>query len=478
MQPLSGAQWRYWWLASGAALVVGAAAAQPVALDAELNPWRGDFDGMLERRVVRVLVPYSRTLFFNDKGAQRGLTADALKDFEIFLNRKHRLGSRALTVVAIPTTRDRLLSGLLEGRGDIAAANLSITAERGAIVAFSQPVYAGVAEIVVTGPASPRLAGLDDLAGREVHVRRASSYYASLLALNHRFASEGKRPLKLTLVPDALEDEDLMDMLAAGMVKLIVVDDWKAKVWGEMNSKLKPRPDLAVASGGTVGWAFRPASPKLAAEVNHFIRVYPGAAAKRFEEYPRYLKELGNATAEADWKRFEQTVALFRKYGARYEFHYLMLAAQGYQESRLDQSARSAAGAVGIMQVMPKTGAQMKVGDITKPEPNVHAGVKYMRRLYDRHFGGEPIDEHNRVLFAIAAYNAGPSRVAALRGEARKRGLDPNVWFDNVELVAARRVGQETVSYVRNIYKYYIAYELQVETLEARKAAINPVRGR
>jgi len=161
MQPLSGAQWRYWWLAS-AALAVGAAAAQPVALDAELNPWRGDFDGMLERRVVRVLVPYSRTLFFNDKGAQRGLTADALKDFEIFLNRKHRLGSRALTVVAIPTTRDRLLSGLLEGRGDIAAANLSITAERGAIVAFSQPVYAGVAEIVVTGPASPRLAGLDD----------------------------------------------------------------------------------------------------------------------------------------------------------------------------------------------------------------------------------------------------------------------------------------------------------------------------
>jgi membrane-bound lytic murein transglycosylase MltF len=261
-----------------------------------------------------------------------------------------------------------------------------------------------------------------------------------------------------------------MDMLAAGLVKLVVVDDWKANIWAQMNPKLKPRPDLAVATGSTVGWAFRPGSPKLATEVNHFIRVYPAAAAKRFSEYPRYLKQLGNATADAEWQRFENTVALFRKYGERYQFDYLLLAAQGYQESRLDQKARSHAGAVGIMQLMPPTGAQMKVGDITKVEPNVHAGVKYMRRLYDRHFDDVGIDEQNRTLFAIAAYNAGPSRIAGLRVEAAKRGLDRNLWFDNVELVAARRVGYEPVSYVRNIYKYYIAYKLQLDIVEARRA--------
>jgi membrane-bound lytic murein transglycosylase MltF len=461
-------------LAVLSALAAPACAAPPAALDPELKPWQGDFDGMLERRTVRVLVPYSRTLFFNDKGAQRGLAADTLKDFEVFLNRKHKLRARAITVVALPTTRERLLSGLLEGRGDIAAGNLSISAERGKTVDFSQPLFAGVAEIVVTGPASPPLASLDDLAGQEVHVRRASTYYASLTALNQDFLSRKKPAMRLTLVPDALEDEDLMDMLAAGLVRLIVVDDWKANLWAAMIPKLKPRPDLAAATGGAVGWAFRKDSPKLAAEVNHFMRTHPGAFAKRFKEYPRYLKQLRNATAEADWKRFESAVALFRKYGARYQFDYLMVAAQGYQESRLDQNARSHAGAVGIMQVMPETGAQMRVGDITQAEANVHAGVKYMRRLYDRHFDDEGMDEQNRTLFAMAAYNAGPGRVAALRKEAAQKGLDPHVWFNNVELIAARRVGHETVSYVRNIYKYYIAYKLQLETLEARRAALPP----
>jgi len=457
-----------------AALLAAPALAQPVALDADLEPWLGDFDGMLERRMVRVLVPYSRTLFFNDKGAQRGLTADALKDLEAFLNRKHKLKNRQITVVAVPTTRDRLLPALVEGRGDIAAGNLTITAERGKLVDFSEPVFTGVSEIVVTGPASPPLAALDDLAGQEVHVRRASTYYASLSALNQKFLSQKKAAMRLTLVPDALEDEDLMDMLAAGLVKLAAVDDWKASLWSGMVPKLKPRPDLALTSGENVGWAFRKGSPKLAAEVNHYIRTHPGAAAKRFKNYPRYLKQLRNATADADWKRFESTLALFKKYGARYQFDYLMLAAQGYQESRLNQEARSHVGAIGIMQVMPDTGAEMRVGDITQADPNVHAGAKYMRRLYQRHFDDAGMDEQNRTLLAIAAYNAGPGRVAALRAEAAKKGLDPNVWFNNVELIAARRVGQETVSYVRNIYKYYIAYKLQLETLEARRAALPP----
>ena len=452
------------WLVLATACCALPAAAQPVALDTELERWSGDFDGMLERRMVRVLVPYSRSLFFNDKGAQRGLLADELKDFEFFLNRKYKLRTRRITVVALPTTRDRLIPGLLEGSGDIAAGNLTITAERGKLVDFSRPQAAGISEIVVTGPASPSLASLADLAGKEVHVRRSSSYYASL-------SRTRARP---KLVPDALEDEDLMDMLAAGLVKLIVVDDWKAELWAGMNPKLKPRPDLALARGGVTGWAYRPDSPKLAREVDHFIRTHPGIAAKRFKAYPAYLKQLGHATADADWKRFEQTVELFRKYGAQYQFDYLMLAAQGYQESRLDQRARSHAGAVGLMQVLPQTGKAMKVGDITKPEPNVHAGVKYMRTLYDRYFDDPAMDEQNRTLFAMAAYNAGPGRLRALRAEARQKGLDPHLWFNNVELVAARRVGHETVSYVRNVYKYYVAYKLQLEIVEARKAALKP----
>ena len=452
-------------------LVASSQAATVTRLDADLRAWKGDFDGMLERRTVRVLVPYSRTLFFNDRGAQRGLVADSLKDFEVYLNRRYKLKSRPITVVALPTTRERLIPGLLEGRGDLAVGNLTITAERGKSVDFSDPNLKEVVEIVVTGPASPKIASLDDLAGREVHVRRSSSYYESLVRLNRRFREQGKGEMKLTLVPDALEDEDMMEMLGAGLLELIVVDDWKAKAWAGIVPKIAPRPDLALSSPSATGWAFRKDSPKLAAVVNRFIRNYPGVHAARFKNYPAYLKRIRNATADADWLRFEKTIALFREYGTRYSFDYLMVAALGYQESGLDQRMRSHRGAIGIMQLMPETGRMLKVGDITQTEPNVHGGFKYLRQLYDRHLDSGELDEQNRTLFAIAAYNAGPGRIAGLRAEAARRDLDPNVWFNNVELIAARRIGQETVVYVRNVYKYYVAYKLQLDTLEARRAA-------
>jgi membrane-bound lytic murein transglycosylase MltF len=447
------------------------AQAGPVALDKELRPWTGDFDKMLERRMVRVLVPYSRTLYFNDKGAQRGLTADSLKDFEIWLNEKYKLKNRPFTVVALPTTREALLPGLRDGTGDIAAGNLTITEDRAKRVDFSDPIRKGVVEVVVTGPASPALASLDDLAGQTVHVRRSSSYYDSLTRLNKRFRTERREEMKLVLVPDALEDEDMMEMLGAGLLQIIVVDDWKAQIWAQLVPHIQPRAGLALSEPSNIAWAFRKNSPKLAAAVNQFIRTHPGSFAARYKAYPGYLKEVRNATADADWQRFEKTIALFRKYGERYSFDYLMVAALGYQESKLNQNARSHVGAIGIMQLMPETGRSLKVGDITKAEPNVHGGFKYLRQIYDQHLNATALDEQNRTLFAIAAYNCGSGRVASLRAEAATKGLDPNVWFNNVELIAAQRVGQETVVYVRNIYKYYVAYKLQLETLEARRAA-------
>jgi membrane-bound lytic murein transglycosylase MltF len=453
-------------------LAAASQAAAMTTLEPELQPWKGDFDGMLERRVVRVLVPYSRTLYFNDKGAQRGLVADALKDFEVYLNKRHKLKSRPITVVALPTTRDAMLGGLHDGTGDLAVGNLTITGDRARRVDFSEPVRRGVVEIVVTGPASPTLGTLLDLAGQEVHVRRSSSYHESLVLLNKRLGTLKKAQMKLVLVPEALEDEDMMEMLGAGLLRLIVVDDWKAKLWAELVPTIKPREDLALSNPSDIGWAYRKESPKLAEVVNRFIRTHPGAFAARYKSYAAYIKRLQNATAESDWQRFEKTVALFRKYGERYSFDYLMVTALGYQESRLNQNARSQAGAIGIMQLMPATGRALRVGDITKAEPNVHGGFKYLRQIYDKHLDTSSVDEQNRTLFAIAAYNAGSSRIASLRAEAEKKGLDPNVWFNNVELIAARRVGQETVVYVRNIYKYYIAYKLQLDTLEERRAAL------
>jgi membrane-bound lytic murein transglycosylase MltF len=171
-------------------------------------------------------------------------------------------------------------------------------------------------------------------------------------------------------------------------------------------------------------------------------------------------------------QRFRDTVEIFRRYAGQYGFDTLLLMAQGYQESSLDQRTVSRVGAVGLMQIMPQTGRELRVGDVHKPDPNVHAGAKYMAQLMDDYFNGVQFDDQNRALFAFAAYNAGPGRIQSLRREAQAKHLDPNLWFNNVEQVAAARIGQETVRYVRNIYKYYVAYKLIEEADAAKKAAI------
>jgi membrane-bound lytic murein transglycosylase MltF len=168
-------------------------------------------------------------------------------------------------------------------------------------------------------------------------------------------------------------------------------------------------------------------------------------------------------------------ISVFEKYGNQYGFDFLIVAAQGYQESRLDQSARSPAGAVGIMQLLPSTAADPNVGipDITTAEPNIHAGVRYLNFIRERYFNDPAIDSFNQTLFALAAYNAGPARIRNLRNKAAKQGYDPNVWFDNVEVISARETGRETVQYVSNILKYYVAYRMsvirQVQRVEQRQ---------
>jgi membrane-bound lytic murein transglycosylase MltF len=459
---------------AGAIALPAAAGQKPVASAA---PWTGDFDAMLERRVIRVLVPPSRTLYFPDKGSEKGLTAELVRDFEHYLNRKYksRLQRRPVTVVLIPTTRDRLLPDLVAGLGDIAAGNLTVTGERLEMVDFYTPAdLRSISEVVLTGPRSAPVATVGDLSGRTVHARPSSSYHESLVALNARFLLEGRAPVKIVAVPDALEDEDMMEMLNAGLLDLIVVDDWKAKMWAKVLPAVKVHADVVVRSGGHAGWAMRKDSPQLRAAFESFYVEYAkkqGVIEYRLAMYNKKVKQLQDPTGREDWKRFQETVALFERYGEQYGFDPLLLVAQGYQESQLDQGARGPTGAVGIMQVMPATGAELKVGDISVTENNIHAGVKYMDTLHAKYFPEPELSDLNRTLMCFAAYNAGPARIASLRKTATERGLDPNQWFNHVEIVVAEKIGRETTTYVRNIYKYYVSYTLVAQAEAERQRA-------
>ena len=340
---------------------------------------------------------------------------------------------------------------------------------------FSIPIRSDRDEIVATGPSSQPVASLEDLSGREIYVRKSSSYYEHLQGLNARLAKEGKKPVTLRLAPENLQDDDLLEMLNAGLVGIVVVDSPVAKFWAPMFPKIALHPDVVVDKGGKTAWMFREHCPQLKAAVDGFLRKYPEGSLDRNMILQKYLKStkwVKSATSQEELKKFQQTVALFRQYAAQYDMDYLLVMAQAYQESQLNQEAKSHVGAVGIMQLMPATGKDMGVGDIHELEPNIHAGVKYIRFMIDRYYAKEPMDRLNRGLFAFASYNAGPGRVQQLREAAGKRGLDPNVWFDNVEIVASEKIGRETVQYVSNIYKYYVAYTLIAEDAEAKRKAI------
>jgi membrane-bound lytic murein transglycosylase MltF len=437
------------------------------------KPWRGDFDGMLERRVIRVYTPYSRSLYFVDKGRERGIAAELIRDFERWVNQKYaaKLGKRPLTVYIAAATRDKLLTDLNDGLTDIAVGNLTATDERLKVVDFVAPDAKLVnVEILVTGPASPAINSVDDLSGKSVHVRKASSYYESLTALNERLKQAGKPPVNLILVPDALEDEDMLEMMNAGLLQAMVVDDWKAKMWAQVLPKIKVHDDIVLRAGTRKGWAIRKGSPKLAAELTDFYETWAkkqGVIPYRQAQYMKNIKAVSNATQGEDWKRFEAIVELFKKYGPQYNFDPLMLAAQGYQESTLDQSKKSQVGAIGVMQLMPATGETLKVGDIHTTEANIHAGAKYMDQLMTQYFKDANFSSQERTLFAFASYNAGPANIGRMRTEAKKRGLDPDHWFNNVEIVTAEKIGIETTTYVRNIYKYYVSYRLVTEAKES-----------
>jgi membrane-bound lytic murein transglycosylase MltF len=479
-----------------AAVAAAAAAAKadydaplpPLAHDSQLSDevraglnevFKGDLDEMVKRRLVRVGVTYNRTFYFVDKGQQRGISYEYIKLMEDELNKRRRTGNLKVAFWPIPLPRNQLLPALAEGKVDMVIAQLTVTPERQKLVDFSNPTREDVDEVVVTGPGAPPIAAIEDLSGQEVFVRKSSSYYQSLLALNARLKAAGKPPVTLEPAPESLEDDDLLEMANAGLVKIIIVDNYLATFWKQVFPDITVHDTVAVRTGGHLAVAIRKHNPQVAAGLNSMIKTFGKGSAFGNTIERRYLQNtayITNATSAAERKKFQDLAQLFRKYGDQYSVDYLLMAAQGYQESRLDQKVKSPVGAVGVMQVMPATGKELGVGDIHQTEANINAGVKYMRTVIDRYYKNEPMTDLDKGLFAFASYNAGPARVRQLRAEATKRGLDPNVWFGNVEQIASERIGRETVTYVSNIYKYYVAYRLVTAEREKRSAAKDAIK--
>jgi membrane-bound lytic murein transglycosylase MltF len=443
--------------------------------------WSFDLDSLVARRVIRVLVTPNRMAYFLDGPRQRGSAYEAVQAFEHELN--STLGKKTLQVecVFIPVPRDQLLSRLADGRGDLAVGLIRPTPERRARLDFSAPLYEGVRDIVVTGPGAPPLQRLDDLAGREVYVRPSSSAAESLRRLNQQWRASGRPEIVIRPADEHLDDGDILEMVANGIVPITVVSEGDATAYAPLLEGLLVHRDVAVDSGGSYAWALRKNTPQLREAVDRFVRghrsgtTFGNIVIQRYWENNRWLR---NPTAGGGLGRYQAVIGAFRVSAAEFQLDPLLLLAQGYQESGLDQSRASHAGAVGVMQIKPSTAAAPPIGikDVNRVEDNVRAGAKYLRFIIDRYYSDSTITPLDRELFAMASYNAGPARVAGLRREARKAGLDADRWFQDVEVIAAREIGRETVDYVSNIYKYYLAYTLLAEHRAVRERAESTAR--
>ena len=298
-----------------------------------------------------------------------------------------------------------------------------------------------------------------------MYVLSGSSYVQHLTGLSEKFKAAGRPPVYVVESDPYLGTEDILELVNAGIVEVTVADNHIARLWANVLPDIKVHEDIAVNTDGEIAWAVRKDNPELLANLNDFLRTHRKGTKlgnvlfKRYYENTRWIQ---NPLSETSRKKLEQYHALFQKYSAEYSFDWLLIAALAYQESRLNPTKKSNRGAVGIMQIKPSTANDKNVGikDVHKLENNVHAGVKYLAFLRDRYFTSPDIEPGASVHLSLAAYNAGPAKVRRMRDQAKKMGLDPNIWFRNVEQAAQQIVGSETTRYVANIYKYYLAYTL------------------
>ena len=443
------------------------------ALDARITtPYFGEPLNDPDARSVFVLTVYNKTNFFIDEtGHYRGFEYDILKGYEKFINRGRKKASERYYLVFIPMRFEDILPALAEGRGDIAAANLTITDERAQTVDFADAYLPNVNEIVVTHRDAPAIESIDDLAGRSVYVLAATSYVEHLMALNERFVGEGKSPMEIIEADADFDHADVLELVNSGVVDVTVADEHIAKVWSQVFPNIILKSDIVVSSGGSVAWAVRKNIPKFLASVNSYVKKIKKGTLQgnmAFDAYYKSRRWVKNPLDPKELSKLDTVVKFMKQYGERYGWDWIAVAAQAYQESGLDHNKVSSAGAVGIMQLLPSTAAQkpIYIKDVSSVENNIHAGVKYLNFIRKRYFDDPAISPANRVDFSWAAYNAGPARIQKLRKKAAKRGYDPNKWFNNVEHMASESIGRETVDYVANINKYFIAYKFALERQE------------
>jgi membrane-bound lytic murein transglycosylase MltF len=422
-----------------------------------------------------------------DGRKQGGITFEAAREFEESLNKRLGLTRAAekVQIVLVPVRRDELIPFIRDGRGDIAAANLTITDERLDQVDFSDPFIPDAYEVVVTGPGAKPVESLKDLSGRSVYVRRSSSYHESLERVNRDLEARGLPPASIVTVNEILDDGAILKLVNEGRLSVTVVDSHIAEFWVELFTNLRWNDDVRPREDAQIAWAVQKDTPQLLGHLNAFVKTHKKGTLTGNILINRYFKSTDwqeHLQGESVNRRIDSLKTLFQEKADLYDLDWRRLAAQAYQESGLDQSRRSSRGAIGLMQLMPAAAREIGFKDISTADANVEAGAKYMRHVIDTYLSDveqnpgvdAEVAREEAYALALAAYNAGPTRISRLRRTAASRGIDSKIWFGEMAPFVSREVGSEPVRYVRNVMEFSIQLQLQQQLFEERQRLQKP----
>lgn len=417
--------------------------------------------------VLRVLVNQSRNSSGEVKGQAIGVEYHRLRAFEQYLNRNAGNG-RSLTLKIIPKAKDQLLGSLQRGEGDLVVPGELLSARSGQDVSPSVAIRSDVPLVLVGRQGGRRYQRLEQLAGRSLALPAGSAAAEALRAVNQKLVQRKLPPILVEWVDPSLAVEDVLEMVQAGIFTLTAVEQPIAERWVKVMPKLRIERHLVLTNEGDINWFVRRDTPMLRASIDRFLKTYhnPTDQDAVFQRVYRRLYQVHYPLARADRQRLEKVRPVLQRYAEQQDFDWLALAALAYKESTMNPGARGAGGATGLMQITPAAARSVGVSNVQALDGNVQASAKYLAMLRRNFFNSAQINERERMAFTLAAYNLGPQRVQGFRAEARRRGLNPNQWFFQVERIAMEQVGMGVVSYVNAVNKYYLAYDRERYRLE------------
>ncbi|MDE1165657.1 MAG: transglycosylase SLT domain-containing protein [Pseudomonas sp.] len=426
-----------------------------------------DLAAIRSSHVLRVLVNQSRNSSGEVPGESIGVEYHRLRAFEHYLNGHARDGQQ-ITLKIIPKAKAQLIGALQRGEGDLVAPGELIDLPEVHAVDATDPVVGNVPLVLVGARGERRFNKVEQLAGHTLALPTGSAAGEAIHTLNQKLALRKLPPIKVEWVDPSLAVEDVLEMVQGGIFHLTVVEQPIAERWAKVMPKLTVQSRVKFSSPQGMVWYVRRDASMLHATVDRFLQTYrtPSDQDAAFVRVYRRLYQVHYPLAKDDRQRLEKLRPVLQRHAREQGMDWLNLAALAFKESDLDPTVRGAGGATGLLQITPSAAQRVGVSNIQNVDNNVQAGAKYLSMIRRKFFASNQLNERERMAFTLAAYNIGPERVQAMRAEAKRRGLNPNQWFFQVERVAMEQVGMGPVSYVNSVNKYYLAFDRERDSLE------------